>query len=72
MIRLSEQNGGVFQNVDKVVEKVGKSMCGGDKGGTRGGEELVCGVDAIRAGCIFITSPLASVDTFPSALAFDI
>lgn len=22
MIRLSEQNGGVFQNVDKVVEKV--------------------------------------------------
>lgn len=26
MIRLSEREGGVFQNVDKVVEKVGRGM----------------------------------------------
>lgn len=26
MIRLSEQNGGVFQNVDEILEKVGNTV----------------------------------------------
>lgn len=49
MIRLSEQNGGVYQNVDKVIEKVRSRTHmrgngrGSGAGGVRAEPESLCG-----------------------------
>lgn len=75
MIRLSEQNGGVFQNVDKVVEKVGNPYIGyalEEREKRGGGRSWWTYAFMDVCGCVFAASPQAPVDTLPCEIAFGV